>query len=142
MARQRRPYVSTSSYVRDPLSHGSIVVETSGLHSECFLPSPPYLPVEESEPKPQRCSDKDHGEHANSNRVPRNCCAREPQRKFQCQQNSTDDTRHTPSALQQSLVTLREIRLLNRSRFEIVATVASRGVWGIHEFAIWAVHLH
>ena len=74
--------------------------------------------------------------------MPRDCCADEPERKFQRQQNSTDDTRHTSSALQQSLVTLCEIRLLNRARLKIVATVASRGVRGIHELAVWAVHLH
>ena len=105
-----------------------------------LLPFLPCLSVEEPEPSHQRCSDEDHGEHANSDRVPSDCRAREPQRKFQCQQDSKHDTCRTCIRSQQSPVTFCEIRLLNCVRLEIVAAVASRGVRGIHELAVRAVH--
>jgi len=42
---------------------------------------------------------------------------------------------------QQSLVTFCEIRLLNRARLEIVATVASSRIGRVNELAVWAIHL-
>lgn len=92
-------------------------------------------------PKSYKDRDKYDREHSESQRMPRDSGIREPQHKLNQEEYPENYACHACTGPQQSLVTRCEIRLLNRARLEIVPTVASRGIRGIHELAVWAVHL-
>ena len=92
-------------------------------------------------PKSYKDGNKYHREHGESQRMPRDSGTREPQYKLQQEKYPENYACHTCPGPQQSLVTFREIRLLNRARLEIVPTVTSRGIRRINELAVRAVHL-